>query len=59
MVFNSGRNLEILADEFVDRRLAVGAYTIDDLNLLKVRATAEALQRAEWSMEASQQAPPS
>lgn len=58
-LFDFETNLETSAADFVDRRLAVGAATMDDLHLLKARATAKKLQHAEWSIEASQQAPPS
>lgn len=53
--FDFETNQETLADEFVDRRYVVGAYTIHDPYFLKERATAEELQVAEWSLEESEE----
>lgn len=53
--FDFDTNQETLADEFVVRRLVVGAYTIHDPRLLKERATAEELQVAELSLEESEE----
>ncbi|MFL4478626.1 hypothetical protein ACIPUB_10180 [Paeniglutamicibacter sp. ORCA_105] len=53
--FDFETNQESLADEFVDRRYVVGAYTIHDPRLLKERATAEELQVAELSLEESEE----
>jgi hypothetical protein len=53
--FDFEANQETLADEFVDRRFVVGAYTIHDPRLLKERATAEEHQHAEWSLEESEE----
>lgn len=49
--FDFETNQDTLADEFVDRRFVVGAYTIHDPRLLKERATAEELQHAEWAVK--------
>ncbi|MGL3806132.1 hypothetical protein ACSYDW_08555 [Paeniglutamicibacter sp. R2-26] len=51
--FDFETHQEALADEFVDRRLVVGAYTIHDPRLLNERATAEELEVAELPLEES------
>lgn len=53
--FDFEANQENPADEFVDRRYVVGAYTIYDPCILKQRATAEEIQHAEWSLEESEE----